>query len=45
MSRHAKPGADDLSPTVSDSTWEQVTATEQWEATPAAGSAENARWN
>lgn len=45
MSRHAKPGADDFPPTVSDDTWGQVTATEQWETTPAADSAENARWN
>lgn len=43
--RHANPAADDLVPTVSDGTWTRVTATEQWETTPAADSAENARWN
>lgn len=39
------PRADDLPPTVSDGTWGRVTATEEWETTPAAASAENAKWN
>jgi len=45
MAKHGKPDADDFTATVPDGAWSQVTATEQWETTPAADSAANARWN
>lgn len=43
MAKHGNPKADDFTTTVPDSTWTRVTATEQWETTPAADTAENAR--
>ena len=45
MGRHSDPKADDFPATVSDRTWIRVTATEQWETTPAADSAGKARLN
>jgi len=45
MTRHRDPKADELVPTVPDDAWTRVTAAEEWETTPAADSAANARWN